>query len=94
MSGLQSHVMRDLQLCPNCGYELTRSTAADGSADAPGPGDVTLCFGCALALRFDERMQLQELTAVDVEQLKARGVWVELTRVRARLRRSILSRPG
>jgi hypothetical protein len=47
-----------LQLCPECGYELDASTKVEGEKGAPEPADVTVCFGCAALLQWDAEMKL------------------------------------
>jgi hypothetical protein len=47
-----------LQLCPECGYELDASTKVQGEKGAPEAGDVTVCFGCAALLQWDPYMKL------------------------------------
>ena len=47
-----------MQLCPNCGYELDAATKVEGSKGAPEPGDVTVCMGCAALLQWDSEKKL------------------------------------
>jgi hypothetical protein len=47
-----------LQLCPECGYELDAATKVQGDKGAPEPGDVTVCMGCASVLEFGPELEL------------------------------------
>ncbi len=56
--------------CPSCGVKLNSATMADAKAGrkAPGPGDFSVCIGCAQVLRYEPDMTVrnalpEELTA-------------------------------
>ena len=47
------------QTCPQCGYELEAHTGiGDATSKQPSVGDITVCFGCASILSFNEKMEL------------------------------------
>lgn len=48
-------------ICPNCGKTLDAATACEGDRK-PAPGDFTVCIYCAIILRFDNDMNLREVT--------------------------------
>jgi hypothetical protein len=57
--------------CPNCGTELDCASDVLGGNERPSPGDVTICLGCGLLMRFKDDMRLRRLTGAEmIEALK------------------------
>lgn len=42
--------------CPSCGYHMDAASPEDDGDEAPGPGDVSVCFQCTEILIFDDEM--------------------------------------
>lgn len=53
--------------CPMCGHVFN---LASGFGDAkPEPGDLSVCIKCACVLRFDDTLQLVDLSTQELEAL-------------------------
>jgi len=58
-------VRMPIQLCPACGKILDAASAISGEKISPKVGDITICFGCATPLTFDENMDIVHIPAED-----------------------------
>lgn len=45
--------------CPSCDTDLGACTAVIGGETGPGPGDVSVCWGCAEVLEFGEDLRVR-----------------------------------
>jgi hypothetical protein len=59
----------DAGRCPHCFKLLDGHQALEGHDQRPGPGDVTVCFGCAAVLVFDDQLEVR--AATDQERTEA-----------------------
>lgn len=48
-------------VCPNCDKHLDRSTGA-GHGQAPKPGDLSICYYCAVLSVFTDELGLRRVT--------------------------------
>jgi hypothetical protein len=54
--------------CPLCGKELDAASGMDHD-NAPKPGDVSVCLGCAQPLVFNDDLTVRAMTASEVADL-------------------------
>jgi hypothetical protein len=54
--------------CPHCGKWLNAVSTLEGPVP-PSEGDLTVCFGCGEALRFDAELLLRKITAAELAAL-------------------------
>jgi hypothetical protein len=73
--------------CPSCGKKIDAATHLEEHV-RPKPGDFTVCFGCAVLLRFDQNLRPGPL---DEKDLAALDNSPELCREIARLQMLIRS---
>jgi hypothetical protein len=58
--------------CPRCAKQLDDASAADGSDDMPGPGDVSLCLYCGhLSVFTGQGIERREVTNTERSELLA-----------------------
>lgn len=55
--------------CPQCGSTLDAAGEITGAADAPQPGDYTLCLACGHPMMFTDTMRVRSLTEVEIAAL-------------------------
>ena len=70
--------------CPACGALLNEATGVT-TDDRPKPGDVTICFYCAAALRFAPDMSLRVASLDECDE--------RVVRIQAGVRAHIRTRP-
>lgn len=76
--------------CPGCGANLS-ATSSIGSNAMPAPGDFTVCWYCAMMLRYGESHQLRRATTDDLAYLAEKDIdaWQLFARVRDSIRRRL-----
>jgi len=56
--------------CPKCGYKnMDTATDVEGTAVAPKPGDVSICWGCGGLLVFDEGMRMYAPSRAELDRI-------------------------
>lgn len=65
--GAPSHRVPN-QACPTCGQAFDRDTGVNRE-DAPKPGDVSVCSGCAQILVYDDAMLVRKMSHEEIERL-------------------------
>lgn len=43
-------------VCPSCGYRANAASSTTDPESVPGPGDISLCFGCMEVTQFNGDM--------------------------------------
>lgn len=61
-----------LTLCPHCGYPIDRASSAKGGANAPRPGDLSICLACAGILIFGDDLRSRALNDSELAELDPR----------------------
>lgn len=83
--------------CPTCGYELDAcSPMSSNDREQPGPGDITLCFGCGEVLWLDAQLKHQLFPAgrlIELEEDFREFIRVGQTEIRALRARQAASTP-
>ena len=64
-------VLEDAGRCPACQLLLNGFRAADGTALAPKPGDVTICLRCGSVLLYDDRLHVRFPTRKEMREVIA-----------------------
>lgn len=59
-----------VSLCPSCGKTLDAMTPAGNEDFRPGPGDVTVCLGCAAVLIVNHDLTVRPPTPVELNDLE------------------------
>jgi hypothetical protein len=83
--------------CPFCGKQFDlASSARNGMAGKPKPGDLTLCIQCARVLFFDDALRPRKPVSGELEAAMAEdSAFAErITTVQSAIRKVSLSRNG
>lgn len=62
--------------CPACGREIDAASNIDpqGNGSMPGPGDLSICIGCATPLVFTDDYGLRLATEEEAKEIPARAI--------------------
>lgn len=73
--------------CPSCGYRMDRAGNLTGKG-APEPGDLTMCFGCAEVLAFNDDMTHRVVAPEEFLDLpmEVRRMFLRLREVHAKVK--------
>lgn len=67
--------LKSAPVCPFCGYVFSHATSVKG-AEAPQPGDFSVCISCVGIARFDDELKLVASSLNEAEDAELRDTLV------------------
>lgn len=74
-------------VCPKCGYEINAHSPLTDPAVMPQPGNANICVNCYNLNKYDDKLQLVEITAEEKESIP-RELMLEIETIIEKVKRN------